>query len=151
MGLLAWPSVVKEPALQFSPVSHPPADGSLKPSGSESLNRPEFSVPQWNLGDSVVSFFPGYSHHREMGSHRDTEKNFQIGVPYGSRTRVAAVKEKRPMVIQRNLAAWIALYRTSRTHGNAYWTLSGLAARTSCQNQTRVADIRIIVAGRLCE
>ena len=34
------------------------------------------------------------------------------GVPYGSRTRVAAVKEKGPMVIQRNLAAWIALYRT---------------------------------------
>jgi hypothetical protein len=29
-----------------------------------------------------------------------------------SRTRVAAVKEKRPIVIQRNLAAWIALYRT---------------------------------------
>jgi hypothetical protein len=28
----------------------------------------------------------------------------------GSRTRVAAVKEKRPIVIQRNLAAWIALY-----------------------------------------
>jgi hypothetical protein len=39
---------------------------------------------------------------------------------------VAAVKEKRPVVIQRNLAAWIALYRTLRTHGNAYWTLSGL-------------------------
>ena len=35
------------------------------------------------------------------------EKN--VGVPYGSRTRVAAVKEKRPVVIQRNLAAWIAL------------------------------------------
>src|SRR5688572_29307632 len=49
------------------------------------------------------------------------------GVPYGSRTRVAAVKEKRPNVIQRNLAAWIALYRIRRTHGNAYWTLSGLA------------------------
>ena len=35
-----------------------------------------------------------------------------IGVPYGSRTRVAAVKEKGPIVIQGNLAAWIALYRT---------------------------------------
>ena len=35
-----------------------------------------------------------------------------VGVPYGSRTRVAAVKEKRPIVIQRNFAAWIALYRT---------------------------------------
>jgi hypothetical protein len=34
-----------------------------------------------------------------------------VGVPYGSRTRVAAVKEKRPIVIQGNLAAWIALYR----------------------------------------
>ena len=35
-----------------------------------------------------------------------------IGVPYGSRTRVAAVKGKRPIVIQRNFAAWIALDRT---------------------------------------
>ena len=35
-----------------------------------------------------------------------------IGVPYGSRTRVAAVKEKRITVIQCNFAAWIALYRT---------------------------------------
>ncbi len=43
----------------------------------------------------------------------------KIGVPYGSRTRVAAVKEKRPIVIQWNLAAWIALYRSCRTHGNA--------------------------------
>jgi hypothetical protein len=34
----------------------------------------------------------------------------KFGVPYGSRTRVAAVKEKRPIVIQRNFAAWIALY-----------------------------------------
>ena len=40
---------------------------------------------------------------------------------------VTAVKEKRPFVIQRNLAAWIALYRTSRTHGNAYWTFNGRA------------------------
>ena len=47
-----------------------------------------------------------------------------VGVPYGSRTRVAAVKEKRPIVIQWNFAAWIALYRTSRTHGNAYWTFN---------------------------
>ena len=40
-------------------------------------------------------------------------QNAQVfGVPYGSRTRVAAVKEKRPIVIQRNFAAWIALYRT---------------------------------------
>jgi hypothetical protein len=48
-----------------------------------------------------------------------------FGVPYGNRTRVAAVKEKRPVVIQKNFAAWVALYRTPRTHGNAYWTLSG--------------------------
>ena len=31
----------------------------------------------------------------------------KFGVPNGSRTRVAAVKEKRPVGIQRNLAAWI--------------------------------------------
>jgi len=49
-----------------------------------------------------------------------------ISVPYGSRTRVAAVKEKRPIVIQWNLAAWIALYRTQQTHGDASWTLNGL-------------------------
>jgi hypothetical protein len=35
-----------------------------------------------------------------------------VGVPYGSRTRVAAVKEERFTVIQRNFEAWIALYRT---------------------------------------
>jgi hypothetical protein len=35
-----------------------------------------------------------------------------FGVPYGNRTRVTAVKEKGPIVIQRNFAAWIALYRT---------------------------------------
>ena len=57
-----------------------------------------------------------------------------IGVPYGSRTRVAAVKEKQPNVIQRNLAAWIALYRTSRTHGNAYWTFNGRALATGFIN-----------------
>jgi len=37
--------------------------------------------------------------------------SWEFGVPYGSRTRVAAVKEKRPIVIQWNLAAWMALYR----------------------------------------
>ncbi len=36
----------------------------------------------------------------------------ESGVPYGSRTRDAAVKEERFTVIQRNCAAWIALYRT---------------------------------------
>ena len=29
---------------------------------------------------------------------------WNIGVPYGSRTRVAAVKGKRPIVIQRNFS-----------------------------------------------
>jgi hypothetical protein len=48
-----------------------------------------------------------------------------VGVPYGSRTRVAAVKVKRPIGISRDVAAWIALYRTCRTHGNAYWTFNG--------------------------
>jgi hypothetical protein len=48
------------------------------------------------------------------------------GVPYGIRTRVAAVKEKGTVVIQLNLAAWIAIYRNLRAHGNAHWTLSGL-------------------------
>jgi hypothetical protein len=56
---------------------------------------------------------------------RNFEWRIKFGVPYGSRTRVAAVKEKGPIVIQWNLAAWIALYRTSRTHGNAYWTFNG--------------------------
>jgi hypothetical protein len=36
----------------------------------------------------------------------------KFGVPYESRTRVAAVKEKRITVIQENFATWIALYRT---------------------------------------
>ncbi len=44
-------------------------------------------------------------------------------LPYWTGTDVTAVKEKRPIVLQRNSAAWIALYRTSNTHGNAYWTL----------------------------
>src|SRR5258705_9942947 len=65
------------------------------------------------------------------------------GVPYGSRTRVAAVKEKGPIVIQCNFAAWIALYRTSRTHGNAYWTLKGRAdQRTVWRFQVSSSRIR---------
>jgi hypothetical protein len=40
---------------------------------------------------------------------RILQKRRNVGVPYGSRTRVAAVKEKRPIVIQWNFAAWIAL------------------------------------------
>ena len=34
--------------------------------------------------------------------------NDSFGVPYGKRTRVAAVKEKRFIGIQRKPAAWIA-------------------------------------------
>jgi hypothetical protein len=36
------------------------------------------------------------------------ERNWSFGVPYGNRTRVAAVKENRFTVIQRKPAAWIA-------------------------------------------
>jgi len=39
------------------------------------------------------------------------------------------VKEKRFTAIQTNFAAWIALYRTQKTHGNAYWTFIGRALR----------------------
>jgi hypothetical protein len=62
-----------------------------------------------------------------------------FGVPYGSRTRVAVVKEKRPMVIHGNLAAWIALY-----------ALEGLTERLlgllvdsgrGCISRTRVRQI----------
>ena len=53
-------------------------------------------------------------------------RSFEFGVPYGSRTRAAAVK-KRVTVIQGNFAACIALYRTLQTHGNSYWTLNGRA------------------------
>jgi len=66
----------------------------------------------------------------ETRLRRDAQSNLKnagFGVPYGSRTRVAAVKEKRPIVIQGDFAAWIALYRTSRTHGHAYWTFNGRA------------------------
>jgi hypothetical protein len=59
--------------------------------------RPEGSIKE-NITSSTLSEI------------RKMLRNF--GVPYGNRTRVAAVKEKRPIVIQRNLAAWIALYRT---------------------------------------
>ncbi len=69
-----------------------------------------------------------------------------IGVPYGSRTRVAAVKEKRPIVIQRNLAAWIALYGTSQTHGNRYSTFNG---RVNELNE-HLSKIHINVHRELC-
>ena len=57
-----------------------------------------------------------FSGHRVSGwitglrSDRFNQK-CDCGVPYGSRTRVAAVKEKGPIVIQCNFAAWIALDR----------------------------------------
>src|SRR5207253_4988796 len=47
------------------------------------------------------------------------------GIPYGDRTCVTAVKETRFTVIQWNFEAWIELYRTLRTHGNADWTFNG--------------------------
>jgi hypothetical protein len=46
---------------------------------------------------------------RRFDAGTDLKNAEEIGVPYGSRTRVAAVKEKRPIVIQWNFAAWIAL------------------------------------------
>ncbi len=55
----------------------------------------------------------------------DLKNAKEFGVPYGSRTRVAAVKETQFTVILCNFAAWIALYRILRTHGNSYWTLNG--------------------------
>ena len=36
-------------------------------------------------------------------------------------------RQERAKVIQGNLAAWIALYRTSPTERNAYWTFNGRA------------------------
>jgi hypothetical protein len=51
----------------------------------------------------------------------------RIGVPYEIRTRVTAVKEAQFTVIQRNSAAWMALYRTLRTHRHCYWTFIGRA------------------------
>jgi hypothetical protein len=50
--------------------------------------------------------------HRLLATQPNSATALEVGVPYGCRTRVAAVKEKRPIVIQRNFAAWIALYRT---------------------------------------
>src|SRR5688572_6572417 len=49
------------------------------------------------------------------------------GVPYGNRTRVAAVKEKRFTVIQRKPAAWIGRTVLKGTLRTRYWTLNGLA------------------------
>ena len=44
------------------------------------------------------------------------------GVPYGSRTRVTAVKGKRPFVIQRNQAALDSTLPHLKDSGDAYWT-----------------------------
>jgi hypothetical protein len=40
--------------------------------------------------------------------HKEMSREFKFGVPYGNRTRVAAVKEKRFTGIQGKPAAWIA-------------------------------------------
>ncbi len=42
---------------------------------------------------------------RWVGVSEDLKNADGFGVPYGNRTRVAAVKEKRPTVIQGNFAA----------------------------------------------
>ena len=51
----------------------------------------------------------------------------EFGVPYGNRTRVAAVKEKRFTGIKRKPAAWIARKVVKGTLRNRYWTLNGRA------------------------
>jgi Tol biopolymer transport system component len=43
-----------------------------------------------------------------IGRNESKRRLLILGVPYGNRTRVAAVKEKRFTGIQRKLAAWIA-------------------------------------------
>jgi hypothetical protein len=69
-----------------------------------------------NLGNVVSYVYDDYfvAAFRPKSDSSSLDANLMIvfGVPYGSRTRVAAVKEKRPIVIQGNLAAWMALYRT---------------------------------------
>lgn len=51
------------------------------------------------LSEGLVKYSSGFSLGRLLASR--TESN-----------HVVAVKEKRPIIIQRNLAAWITLYRT---------------------------------------
>ena len=41
------------------------------------------------------------------------------------------MKETQFTVVQRNFAAWIALYRALRTYGNAEWTREMLARATA--------------------
>ena len=60
------------------------------------------------------------------------------------------MKEKRPIVIQRNLAAWIALYRTLQTHRYCYWTLNGLADVISAWGDHRHSEHRILSPFRGC-
>jgi hypothetical protein len=58
----------------------------------------------------------------------------EFGVPYGIRTRVAAVKEKRPIVIQRNFAAWIGLYRTLRIRETLIGRLMDVRSEVAASN-----------------
>jgi hypothetical protein len=51
----------------------------------------------------------------------------KFGVPYGNRTRVAAVKEKRFTGIQRKLAAWIAPQGSQRNSKDSLMDPNGLA------------------------
>ena len=54
---------------------------------------------------------PAFSNDEPIDVSEDFKNATEFGVAYGSRTRVATVKEMRITVIQRNFAAWIALCR----------------------------------------
>ncbi|MDX6499843.1 MAG: circadian clock protein KaiC [Blastocatellia bacterium] len=71
--------------------------------------QPTPDLIQW--GNSVAERRFSYWTFLDSAKWQDLVVIEIVGVPYGSRTRVAAVKEKPPIVTQRNLAAWIALYR----------------------------------------
>ena len=64
---------------------------------------------------------------RIQNTKNDRELASSIGVPYGNRTRVAAVKEKRFTGIQRKPAAWIAPKVVKGTLRTSYWALNGPA------------------------
>lgn len=49
-----------------------------------------------------------FGHSEKSDEYEETNDPKILGVPYGNRTRVAAVKVKRSIGIQRKPAAWIA-------------------------------------------
>jgi len=57
---------------------------------------------------------------------------------------VPAVKEKGPIVIQENLAAWIARYRTLRTQGNAIRPLMDARDFPGPENLTNLSETRYL-------